>query len=159
MTRSTSARFAVCGVGDSVSVTVTVKLLAPTVVGVPLITPVVGERLRPAGRAPVVTAYLYGAMPPAAVSVSVYATLTIAFGAVPVSVRVGTGSTVMVMGPVVVMVGLLESVTFTVTGVDPGVVGVPVMVQPVSVRPAGSVPETRTQVYGPVPPVMPMGPE
>ena len=85
--------------------------------------------------------------------------MTIAFGAVPVSVRVGTGSTVMVMGPVVVIAGLLESVTFTVMGGDPAVVGVPVMVQPVSARPAGSVPEARVQVYGPVPPVMPMGPE
>jgi len=70
VTRSTSARFAVCGV-DSLSVAVTVKLLAPTVVGVPLITPVVALRLRPAGRAPAVTAYLYGPMPPAAVTASV----------------------------------------------------------------------------------------
>jgi hypothetical protein len=36
--------------------------------------------------------------------------------------------------------GLPESVTFTVTGEVPAAVGVPLTVQPVSVRPAGSAP-------------------
>jgi hypothetical protein len=53
MTRSTSGRLAVCGVA-SPSVTVAVKLDAPTCVGVPLITPAV-ERVMPGGRPPAVT--------------------------------------------------------------------------------------------------------
>ena len=48
---------AVCGVGVSESVTVTVKLTAPTNVplGAPEITPVVAFNVRPAGRLPTVT--------------------------------------------------------------------------------------------------------
>lgn len=42
------------------------------------------------------------------------------------------------------------SVTFTVTGDEPAAVGVPLIVQPVSVRPAGNVPVIE-QVYGGVP--------
>ena len=48
--------------------------------------------------------------------------------------------------------GLPLSVTFTVTGELPAVVGVPLTVQPVSVNPAGSVPVIE-HVYGEVPPV------
>ena len=52
------AALAFCGVGVSESVTVTVKLTAPTNVplGEPEITPVVAFNVRPAGRLPVVTA-------------------------------------------------------------------------------------------------------
>jgi hypothetical protein len=46
--------------------------------------------------------------------------------------------------------GLPESVTLTVTGDDPAEVGVPLTVQPVSVRPAGNVPVIE-QEYGGVP--------
>ena len=51
-TSITRGRLAVWGV-VSVSVTVTVKLVAPTAVGVPLIVPV-EERLNPGGRLPAV---------------------------------------------------------------------------------------------------------
>jgi hypothetical protein len=47
--------------------------------------------------------------------------------------------------------GLPESVTVTVRVVDPAVVGVPLMVHPVRMRPAGSVPVIE-QLYGCVPP-------
>jgi hypothetical protein len=60
---------AVCGVGVVESVAVTVKLLVPAVVGVPLIVPVVGPSTRPAGSVPVVTAQLTGFVPPVNVSV------------------------------------------------------------------------------------------
>ena len=50
-------------------------------------------------------------------------------------------------GPETVFVGLLESVTDTVMFEVPGVVGVPPTVQPVSVRPAGSVPDVIEQVF------------
>lgn len=59
---------AVLPVGVSASVTVTVKLSVPTNVplGVPEITPVAAFNVRPVGRLPVVTAQVYGEMPPAA---------------------------------------------------------------------------------------------
>jgi hypothetical protein len=60
---------AVCGVGVVESVAVTVKLLVPAVVGVPLIVPVVGLSVRPTGSVPVVTAQLTGFVPPVNVSV------------------------------------------------------------------------------------------
>ena len=57
--------------GVSASVTVTVKFVVPVNVplGVPEIRPVAGFKVRPAGRLPVVTAQVYGVMPPAACSV------------------------------------------------------------------------------------------
>jgi hypothetical protein len=62
--------------------------------------------------------------------------------------------------PVVVMgVGLVESVAITLMFVVPGVVGIPVMVQPFdppAVNPAGRF--VITQVYGPVPPETPTVP-
>ena len=45
------------------------------------------------------------------------------------------------------------SVTFTVKFAVPAVVGVPEIVLPVSVSPAGSVPPDTDHVYGGVPPV------
>ena len=67
--------------------------------------------------------------------------------------------TVTVTGPVVVFTGFEESVPFTVTVVLPGVVGVPVIVQPApSVNPAGSEPAVIAQLYGPVPPLTPIVP-
>ena len=58
-------------VGDSLSVTVTVKFTVPVKVplGLPEITPVLGFKDSPAGRLPVVTAHVYGEIPPAACSV------------------------------------------------------------------------------------------
>ena len=70
-----------------------------------------------------------------------------AAGGVPkVSVAL-PGFTVTVTGPVLVFAGLLESVAFTVTVVDPLVVGVTVIRQLLlSDKPAGSVPPASTQV-------------
>jgi len=48
------------------SLTCTVKVLTPMVVGVPEIAPVVVLRVSPAGREPEVTDQLYGVFPPAA---------------------------------------------------------------------------------------------
>jgi hypothetical protein len=59
---------------------------------------------------------------------------------------VGAGATVTVTGPVVLFEGLLPSFAFTVMVLEPAVVGVPLMVHPVNVSPAGSVPPTRVQV-------------
>ena len=60
---------AVCGVGLALSVTVTVKLNVPAVVGVPSITPVTASRVRPVGSAPTVMLQVYGVVPPVAANV------------------------------------------------------------------------------------------
>jgi hypothetical protein len=52
----------------------------------------------------------------------------------------GAGLMMMVSFWLAFCAGLPESVTFTVIGEDPAVVGVPLTVHPVSVNPAGSVP-------------------
>ncbi len=62
----------------------------------------------------------------------------------------------MVSGPEVVCPGLLESLTCSVTVALPAVVGVPLTVQPLRTRPPGSVP-VMEQVYGEVPPLIPIG--
>ena len=56
------------------------------------------------------------------------------------------GLITIVSGPVVDCVGDSESVTFTVTVEFPAVVGVPLTVQPVMLRPAGKVPEVMAQL-------------
>ena len=86
-------------------------------------------------------------MPPVAVRVCVYGTFSVALGSDPVSVSVGTGSTVTVMGDVTVPWGKFESIAFTVTETEPAVVGVPVMVQfAPGARPVGSVPDVMVQL-------------
>jgi hypothetical protein len=59
-----SGALAVC-FGVLESVTCTVKLKGPDVVGVPEITPA-GERLRPGGKDPENSNHVYGVVPPAA---------------------------------------------------------------------------------------------
>ena len=51
------------------SVARTVKLKVPPAVGVPDSTPVAVSRVKPAGKAPLLTAYAYGALPFAAATV------------------------------------------------------------------------------------------
>jgi len=55
--------------GESESATSTVKLAVSAVVGTPLMTPVEGASVSPAGRFPDITDHVYGLMPPAAWSV------------------------------------------------------------------------------------------
>jgi hypothetical protein len=76
----------------------------------------------------------------------VYGTPTIAIGSVAVKLSVPDGLIVIVSSCETVFVGLLESVTVTVTGDTPEVVGVPLTVQPASVSPAGSVPVVMEQL-------------
>jgi hypothetical protein len=57
----------------------------------------------------------------------------------PVMARVA-GAMTMVSFWVAFCAGLPESVTFTTTGEDPAVVGVPLTVQALRLRPAGNVP-------------------
>ena len=64
---------------------------------------------------------------------------TVPFGSVPVMVS-AAGLMTIVSFELAVCAGLPVSVTFTTIGEEPAVVGVPVTVHPLSVRPAGNVP-------------------
>ena len=67
---------------ELLSVAVTVKLKVPPAVGVPDNMPL-DPSVKPVGKAPEVTAYPYGAMPPEAVTVLLYAVPTLAAGRLP----------------------------------------------------------------------------
>jgi hypothetical protein len=132
------------GLLESLAFTCSVDV--PAVVGVPLTTQL-AESVSPVGRVPPVCTQLYGAVPPETPMVALYGTPTVAPGSVDnVSVS-ALGRTVRLTGPVIVLIGLLESVAVTVRFDVPAVVGVPVMTQPApSVNPAGSVPLTMRQL-------------
>lgn len=127
------------GVPESVTVTVTVEV--PGVVGVPLTVQLV--RVKPAGREPVME-HVYGVVPPLAVTVELNGTPTVPLGNVFVSVN-AAGSITMVSGPVVDCVGFPASVTLTEIVALPAVMGVPATAHPERVRPAGSDPDVITQ--------------
>lgn len=76
---------------------------------------------------------------------------TVPFGSVPVIVN-AAGLITMVSFALTFCAGLPASVTFTVMGDEPAVVGVPLTVHPASARPAGSAPVIE-QEYGAVPPL------
>lgn len=122
--------------GLPASVTLTVTVALPATVGVPLtVQPV---RPRPAGSAPVIE-QVYGVVPPLAVMFALYATPTWPFGSVFVRLNC-EGAITIVSFALTFCAGALESVTFTVTVELPAVVGVPLTVQPLMLKPAGSVP-------------------
>jgi hypothetical protein len=78
--------------------------------------------------------------------VAVYGTPTVASGSVESVSLSDPGAIVILIGPVIVLIGVLESVTVTVKSVVPAVVGVPVMAQfEPRANPAGSEPVTRAQ--------------
>ena len=74
---------------------------------------------------------------------------TVPLGSVPVSVSVA-GEMTTVWFELAFCAGLPESVTLTVTGDEPAVVGVPLTEHPESARPAGNVPVMEHE-YGAVP--------
>lgn len=125
------------------SVTMTVMFEVPGAVGVPPTVQPVSER--PAGNVPDVIEQLYGVVPPFASIVALYTTPTVPLGKEFVSVS-AAGLITIVSGPDVVCVGELASVTFTVTVELPAVVGVPLTVHPLMLRPAGSVPDVIVQL-------------
>ena len=136
---------AVC---DALSVARTVKVLDPAAVGVPpIVAPVSAS---PGGRVPLARDHVYGGVPPDAASDCEYAVPTTPLGSDDVVTASEVGVMVMVSDAVAVCDAL--SVARTVNVLDPAAVGVPAMVAPVSVSPAGSVPLARDQVYGAVPP-------
>ncbi len=133
-------RFAVA-VPPSLSVTVTVNEDVPVVVGVPLMTPVDGARVRPGGSVPVLSAHVYGFVPPEAARVWEYATPTSPPGR----------DVVVMVGPVPISMdnalaaAVLPRLSWTVTlksEVPTGPLGVP-LIMPLDdprVKPGGSDP-------------------
>jgi hypothetical protein len=83
------------------------------------------------------------------VIVALYTLPTVPLGNVPTIASVA-GAMTIVSGWLTFCAGLPESVTFTVIGDEPAAVGVPLTVQPVRVRPAGSAPVIEHE-YGGVP--------
>jgi len=136
---------AVC---DALSVARTVKVFDPAAVGVPAM--VAPESVRPAGKVPLASDHVYGAVPPDAASDCEYAVPTTPFGSDDVVTVSEVGVIVIVSDTVAVREPL--SVARTVKVLDPAAVGVPAIVAPVRVSPAGNVPLASDQVYGAVPP-------
>ena len=110
--------------------------LAP--VGVPLIRPVVGFRIKDAGSAPELMDHEYGLVPPLAVSVCEYAAPTVPLGRDTVVTFKATGETIKEKSAETAE--LAESCTFMTIEDVPATVGVPVIVPVVEfkVSPAGS---------------------
>jgi len=140
--------------GEEESVTCTVKLDEPALVGVPLIVPPT-LKLRPAGNAPEVTVHEYGVVPPVAARVNEYAVPTIPFGTEAV-VIVSVGALALMLmenGLVAFCTGEEESVTCTVKLDWPAPVGVPLIVPfLLKLRPAGNAPDVTVHEYGVAPP-------
>jgi hypothetical protein len=137
------------GLPESVTFTVTGEV--PAAVGVPLTVQPVS--VKPAGSVPVIE-HEYAGVPSIAVIVELYATPTVPPGSVLVIVN-AAGAMVIVSFWFTLWFGLPESVTFTFTVEDPCVVGVPLTVQPLRLKPAGNVPVI-THEYGITPPVAPI---
>jgi hypothetical protein len=140
-------------VAEASSVTWNVMLEVPAVVGVPPITPV-ADKLRPAGSVPEDTHQLYGAVPPVAASIWLYAVPTVPAGREAVVIERATAAGLIVKVNAFVDETPL-AVTWTVKLEVAAVVGVPprTPVEEFRVRPAGSVPPDTVQDLVPVPPV------
>jgi hypothetical protein len=150
-----SNAFEACCTGLEESVTCTVKLDWPALVGVPLIFPFV-LKLRPAGNVPDVTVHEYGVVPPEAVSVVEYAVPSIPFGNEAVVIFSDAPEELMLIesGLVAFWIGKEESATCTVKLDWPAPVGVPLIVPPLlKLRPAGNAPDVSVHEYGTVPPI------
>src|SRR5690348_9034790 len=131
------------------SLTFTVKLLVPGAVGVPEI--VAPSRVKPRGKLPLAIDHVYGAVPPLAEIFCEYAVPAFPAGNDVVVITSGAAFTVIDNACVAVTDAL--SVTFTVKVLVPDALGVPEIVDPVNVSPAGNDPVAIDHVYGVVPPL------
>ena len=122
----------------------------------PVIVQLFAVSVRPAGNTPAMIVQEYGAVPPVTPIVPVYGTPIVAPGNVADTCSVLFGVIVMLNGPLTLCFGLELSVTPIVRVELSAVVGVPLTVQPVTVKPAGNTPPTTLQVYGVVPPLTPI---
>jgi len=137
------------------SVALMLKLNGPPAVAVPERTPAL-ESVKPAGNVPEVTEYVYGDVPPDAVSVVVYAVPTVALVSV-VCVTDTVGAAITSVSACVPLNGapvpVLLSVALMLKLKLPAAVGVPERTPLLSVTPAGNDPLTTEKVYGAVPPL------
>jgi hypothetical protein len=139
--------------GVELSVTLNVTGAFAVLVGVPLTIPVVPLRLSPVGSEPLVIDQEYAPAPPVALSCAEYATFRTKVGT---DVEIDSaGTTVIESDCVTATAGASESCACTVNVEVPVAVGVPPIVAPVRVNPAGREPEPETidQLYGLIPPV------
>ena len=138
----------------TLSVTRTVNVLTPVVVGVPEITPPL-DKVRPAGRLPLASDQVYGGVPPCALTVTEYATPSVAAGSGEVVVIVSAGTIVRLNCPLTDCgVGEQLSVAVTVMLNVPFAEGVPVSNPPeLRLIPVGSDPDVTAHVIGAMPPV------
>jgi hypothetical protein len=146
------AHVAVC-VGELSSITFTVKLELPALVGVPEIMPA-PDSVSPAGRVPEATDQLYAWVPPAALNAALYPLPSRPAESVVVVIVSCGAPIVSEIAAVCVCAGELLSVTATVKFELPLAVGVPEITPAFdSVRPAGRLPEEIDHVYPGVPPL------
>jgi hypothetical protein len=125
------------------------------IVGIPVICPVADFNVRPLGNAaPSFRVQVNGATPPLAWRVWTYGTPTCPLGRDSVVIDRVYDKMLKTRATVAVCVGELESVTWNITELASGSVGVPAItpVMPFSANPSGSLPEITVQVYGPRPP-------
>ena len=137
---------------DALSVTFTVKLADPALPGVPEMVPS-AARFSPAGSDPPVNDQEYGGVPPEAPSTCEYAVPTVPAGNDDEVIPKPGGLIVSDNAAVAEPDAL--SVTFTVKLAGPAVPGVPEIVSPASVKPAGSDPLAIDHEYGGNPPDAP----
>jgi hypothetical protein len=148
-----NGRETVCA-GFPLSLTCSRKLEVPTAaaLGVPLMTPVLGARLKPLGRDPTGTDQVTGEVPPEATAVVLYAVSAVPEGREVVTIESGGA---MVSDSALLSLAPAASVALTVNPDVPVDDGVPLITPEPEFRPspAGSPPETTAHVIGAVPPV------
>ena len=150
----TTTVYARLPVAPKLSVAVIVKLKLPAADDVPVIAPVDVLSDRPVGKLPAVTVYVYGAVPPDAVTVWLYARPCVVAGRLAGAIDNAAADdtvTEYARNPVAPTVSVAVIVKLNVAAV----VGVPVSapVAELSVRPVGKLPEVTAKVAAPVPPV------
>ena len=121
--------------GVALSVTVTFTLKVPLAVGVPVMPPLLLID-NPAGKP--VAVQVYVGMPPRAPTEAVYAAPTVPDGSEVVVIFRAGALTTRGNDVVAVSAGVELSVTVSLTLEVPAAVGVPVMVWPLTLNPAGS---------------------
>jgi hypothetical protein len=132
------------------SVTLTVNVNVPALTATPANTPP-GESEKAPGKLPCVSDQVYGATPPAALSVCEYDVPTTPEGRVG-AVKMASGPRAIGSENAKLAVAESEPVTVAVNAKVPAAVGVPAINPPEeSARPAGSAPDVSPQAYGGVP--------
>jgi hypothetical protein len=135
------------------SVAVTVKLYAPGVVGVPLMTPLAAFSAKPAGSVPLLMLNATGAVPPDVCTDWLYGASIRGTGSV--TVAIASAGTIVPLY-VCVAVTAFASVAVTANVYGPEAPGVPLItpLDAFKVKPDGSDPDVMANVIGAVPPVV-----